>query len=168
MQTLSMSVLAAGFYSPAEIGGFITHVGTMDDFLLHEGTYYVVEHNGEIVASGGWSRLRPNYANAAAGSAQIRSNQPKVRSVYVHPAFARRRLASKLMDLAEGEAKASGFDMIELTATLSGVPLYTQRGYRSAGDVTINLPGGLVFGAVMMQKPLAEDVPSAVAAGAVG
>jgi hypothetical protein len=63
MQALSMRVLGSGYYTAAQIEAFLAHVGTMDDFLLHEGTYYVVEEDGVIAASGGWSRRRPNYAN---------------------------------------------------------------------------------------------------------
>jgi len=170
MQTLSMCVLAVDFYSPSQIGAFIRNIGTMDDFLLDEGTYYVAERKGQIVGSGGWSLLQPSYAKAAASEVdgQIRSNQPKVRSVYVHPAFARRRLASRLMSLAEGEAMAAGFDAIELGATLSGVPLYAQLGYESTGSIALDLPGGLVFGGATMRKRLMNSGAADLAVGPGG
>jgi GNAT superfamily N-acetyltransferase len=108
------------------------------------------------VASGGWSRLRPNYANATrpAGLPAAEPTVPKIRSVFVHPAFARRGLATRLMDLAEGEARAAGFRTIELTATLSGVPLYLSRGYEETGRIAIPLPSGHRFIGVTMRKGL--------------
>jgi GNAT superfamily N-acetyltransferase len=167
MQSMAMCVLGADFYSPEEIGGFINHIGTMDDFLLHEGTYYVAMRGDEIVASGGWSRLRPNYANATrpAGLTVVEPTVPKVRSVFVHPAFARRGLATQLMDLAEDEVRAAGFRTIELTATLSGVPLYLHRGYEETGRIAIPLPGGFRFIGVSMRKGLAAASYPISAAG---
>jgi GNAT superfamily N-acetyltransferase len=169
MQTLALCVLGAGFYSPEEIEGFVHHVGTMDDFLLHERTYYVATRGGEILASGGWSRLRPNYSNAT-GPAGLAAGitVPKIRSVFVHPAFARRGLATRLMERAEGEARAAGFEAIELTATLSGVPLYLSRGYEETGRIALPLPGRFKFRAVTMHKRLAAEMGSARRLGAVG
>lgn len=156
MQAFSISVLGGDYYSPRQIAAFICHVGTLDDFLLHEGTYYVAESAGEIVASGGWSRCRPNYANALGEPAARRAGVPKIRGVFVHPAFARRGIASALMARAESEALAAGYREMELTATLSGVPLYLKRGYRTQKKIELILPGGIGFPGVMMHKLLAE------------
>jgi GNAT superfamily N-acetyltransferase len=154
MQAFSISVLGGAWYSPEQIAAFICHVGTLDDFLLHEGTYYVAESaTGEIVASGGWSRQRPNYANVLA---EPSTSAPKVRGVFVHPAFARRGIASTLIARAESEAVAAGCREMDLTATLSGVPLYVKRGYRTQKKVELILPGGIGFPVVMMRKDLSD------------
>jgi GNAT superfamily N-acetyltransferase len=154
MQALSISVLGVDYYSPEQIAAFICKIGTLDDLLLHEGTYYVAETEGEIVASGGWSRRTPNYANATsrADRAKMAPHLPKARSVYVHPAFARRGLATRLMARAEGEATAAGYEAMEVSATLSGVPFYLKRGYRPINQVALCLPGNIPFAGVHMVK----------------
>lgn len=156
MQALSICVLGGDFYSPEQLGAFVAEVGTMDDFLLREGTYYVAEWNGTIIGSGGWSRRMPNYANAirAAGEQLSEPGVPKIRSVYVHPGFARRGIARRLMELAEREALAAGYRRIELTATLSGVPLYRSLGYLARRFFSVPLSDGLAFPAVAMEKEL--------------
>lgn len=167
MQALSISVLGVDFYRPEQIAAFICNVGTMDDFLLHEGTYYLAETEGEIVASGGWSRRTPNYANATspADRARMAPRLPKIRSVYVHPAFARRGLASRLIARAEAEASAAGYEAIEVSATLSGVPFYLKRGYRPINQIAMCLPGDIPIAGVHMLKALADtaEMPAKLA-----
>lgn len=155
MQESSFRTLGAGFYTSEQIEAFLTHIGTMDDFLFHEGTYHVLTHGEAIVASGGWSRRTPRYA-AVAGEAEAGSGAaaPKIRSVYVHPAYARRGLASRLVRHAEAEAIRAGHGEIELTATLSGVPLYIALGYETTGSIALDL-GGVTIRGIAMRKRLA-------------
>ena len=54
------------------------------------------------------------------------------------------------------EAFAAGYREMELTATLSGVPLYLKRGYRTQKKVEMILPGGIAFPGLMMRKDLGE------------
>jgi GNAT superfamily N-acetyltransferase len=156
MQAFSISVLGVDFYAPQQIAAFICHVGTLDDFLLHEGTFYLAESGGAVVASGGWSRRRPNYANAMGEVERPGAVVPKIRGVFVHPAFARRGIASALMARAEAEALAAGYREVELTATLSGVPLYRKLGYAALRPITLHLPDGVAFPGLMMRKQLRE------------
>jgi GNAT superfamily N-acetyltransferase len=155
MQALSLRVLGAGFYSSAQIESFLAHVGTLDDFLLMEGTYYVAEVAGSIVASGGRSLRLPNYSRKAGADA---SPSPKIRSVFVHPMWARRGLASHLMARAEAEACAAGHREIALAATLSGQPLYTKLGFEAGRDITVPLPNVPGMRLVSMRKNLARDL----------
>jgi GNAT superfamily N-acetyltransferase len=156
MQALSICVLGGDFYSPEQLGAYVTEIGTMDDFLIEEGTYYVAEMASTIIGSGGWSRRTPSYANATgtAGERLSEPGVPKIRSVYVHPGFARRGIARTLMERAEGEALAAGYRRIELSATLSGVPLYRSLGYRLRRPLSLQLSGGVIFPGVAMEKDL--------------
>ena len=83
-----MRRLAADCYSREEIEAFITYVGTMDDQVIDEGTYSVVEAGGRIVASGGWSRFRSNYVPPPASDPAADLTTARVRSVFVHPDWA--------------------------------------------------------------------------------
>jgi GNAT superfamily N-acetyltransferase len=154
MQSLSVRVLGAGYYTGEQIEAFLCHVGTMDDFLLHEGTYYVAVEDGIIVASGGWSRRSPNYANVTGPAGHAGSSAPKIRSVFVHPAWARRGLARHLVELSEAEMRMAGHYEGELTAMLAGVPLYETLGYQVTTHLTVALPNGTELPLVPMSKLL--------------
>lgn len=150
MQANSMRTLATHCYSREEVEAFITFVGTMDDQLIAEGSYYLVEIDGRPVASGGWSRVRANYANGA----PVDGAAAKIRSVFVHHDWARHGFGRLLMTRAERDAFAAGFGHVELNALLSGVPFYRALGYRTVRPMALGLPDGIRFRGLTMMKPL--------------
>jgi GNAT superfamily N-acetyltransferase len=157
MQVDSMRRLAIQCYSRAEVEAFIVYVGTMDDQLIDEGTYYLVEVAGRPVASGGWSRMRGNYI----GTPPVDPTAAKIRSVFVHHEWARHGFGRMLMARAEQEAFGAGFDQVELNALLSGVPFYRALGYDAVRPIALGLPDGITFRGLTMMKPLGMDAPSA-------
>lgn len=54
------------FYSAAQTLSASVHVARQDLDLIDDGTYFVHDARGEIVACGGWSRRHKLYAGAAA------------------------------------------------------------------------------------------------------
>jgi len=56
--TLSVRTLQAPFYSPAQMDAAMGPVFGVDRQLIRDGTYFVVEHEGQIVGCGGWSRRK--------------------------------------------------------------------------------------------------------------
>ena len=163
MQANSMRTLAARCYAREEIEAFIAFVGTMDDQLIDEGTYYVVEVDGRPVASGGWSRMRANYVNGA----PVDLSAAKIRSVFVHRDWARHGFGRLLMSRAEREAFVAGFSRVKLNALLSGVPFYRALGYRDLRPIALSLPDGITFRGLTMGKPLGIEAPAARTSGAV-
>ncbi len=157
MQAASMRKLATRCYSRAEVEAFIAFVGTMDDQLIDEGTYYLVEVAGRPVASGGWSRMRGNYV----GTPPVDPTAAKIRSVFVHDEWARHGFGRMLMEHAEREVIAAGFDRVELNALLSGVPFYRALGYEAVRAIALGLPDGITFRGLTMMKPLALQASSA-------
>lgn len=164
MQTLSVRTLAPYCYSQPEIAAFLTYVGTVDDQLLAEGNYHVIEAGNEIIASGGWSQFRANFSKPGDGDPAADLSVAKVRSVFVHPDWTHHGLGTRLMRRAEAEAFAAGFNEMELNAMLTGVGFYTSRGYRRVRDVALSLPDSVVFRGVTMRKVLTADVAKAPAA----
>jgi GNAT superfamily N-acetyltransferase len=156
MQAASMRVLAAPFYSRDEIEGFLVYVGTMDDQLVDEGNYYLVETDGHVVASGGWSRFRSNYVQAHDADPAADLSAAKVRSVFVHPDWAGHGLGRRLMRRAEADAWHAGFNEVELNAMLSGVPFYRRLGYREVRPIAVAMPDRRVFRGVTMRKELSS------------
>ncbi|MEP7133135.1 MAG: GNAT family N-acetyltransferase, partial [Acidobacteriota bacterium] len=48
--------LANAEYSRAQLESALTHVFGVDTRLVEDGTYFVVEEDGQAAACGGWSR----------------------------------------------------------------------------------------------------------------
>jgi GNAT superfamily N-acetyltransferase len=156
MQAASMRLLAAHCYTSDEIEAFLTYIGTMDEQLLDEGTYYLVESEGRILASGGWSRLRSNYVDPRGSEPAADLSAAKVRSVYVHPDWARHGLGRMLMQRAEADAWHGGYNRVELNAMLSGVSFYTRLGYRVVRPIAVAMPDSLLFRGITMRKGLSS------------
>lgn len=164
MHFLSVQALGAEDYSAEQIEAFIGHIGTYDPALIDDGTYFVLIHAGHVVGSGGWSRRLPHAEGEEAADLQqvgsLAPNSAKVRSIFVHPKYARLGLGSRLVRHAEAEAAAAGFRLVELWATLTGVPLYEKLGYQEVGRFGIPVGNGTVVPAVHMARIL----PAAAAA----
>jgi GNAT superfamily N-acetyltransferase len=79
-----------------------------------------------------------------------------VRSVYVHPAMARRGIARQIMATVETGISAAGFRRVSLAATLVGIPFYRRLGYRGCRPVISELPRGLLFVGLDLCKHLAK------------
>lgn len=155
MQATSMRTLAARCYSRAEIEAFMTFVGTMDDRLIEDGTYYVVEADGHPVASGGWSRQSASHVARLADPTAA-----KLRNLFVHPDWARHGLGRKLAERAEADAFMAGFDRMELNALLSGVPFCRALGYRPSRQIELKLPDGVLFRGLTMNKLIGDSEPA--------
>jgi GNAT superfamily N-acetyltransferase len=172
MHFLSVQGLGTADYSPAELEAFITH-GTYDHAMVYGGTYYLIEdrsskEGGQVIASGGWAQHLPHSQTPGAGideqSSILSPTSAKIRSVFVHPKYARRGLGSRLVRHAEEEAFAAGFRLLELWASLTGVPLYRRLGYQEICRLSIPGGNGVEVPAVHMAKLIASDSNGATAA----
>jgi GNAT superfamily N-acetyltransferase len=145
----------------------------LDTQLILDGTYFVVEapaavpqllYPGEkdppaLVACGGWSRRKtPFGGDARPGRDDAlldpRTDAAKIRAFFVHPAWTRRGIGSRLLELCEQAARAEGFSWGEMGATLTGVPLYRHHGYAEVGRIDLPLANGEVLPIVTMTKHL--------------
>src|ERR1700746_2854016 len=133
----SVRGLQARDYSPAQIDGALATVFTVDSRLIQDGTYFVAfAEGGELAGCGGWSFRKTLYG----GDHQVETIEParldpevdaaKIRAIFVHPKFARMGLGSLILAAAERAAMAEGFRRFEMGSTLTGVTLYTLKGYR--------------------------------------
>lgn len=159
----SVRGLQAGDYSAAQIDGALATVFTVDSQLIADGTYFVaLTDDGELAGCGGWSFRKTLYG----GDHQIETIVPerldpsvdaaKVRAIFVHPKFARRGLGSLILEAAEGAAVAGGFKRFEMGSTLTGITLYTLKGYQEVNRVSVPVGGGEAIEVVRMVKSL-ED-----------
>jgi len=155
----SVRGLSQSDYSPAQIEASIVHVFGPDTQLIADGTYFVIEAGGRIVACGGWSKRRTLYGgDQTKGDADPLvdpAREPaRIRAFFVDPDFSRRGLGSRLMDACLDAARRAGFKTLELGATLPGVPLYRSYGFRELERVDVPMPGGEVLPIVRMGRPL--------------
>ena len=137
--------LQRDFLDDAQIASSHAIMG-IDTQLVEDGTYFVVESDGEIAGCGGWSRRATLYGSDATPGRSARlldaaSEPARVRAMYTNPAFARRGVGRMILTLCETAAAAEGFTQLELMSTLSGEPLYTAYGFRPLEHLTDDTGG---------------------------
>jgi GNAT superfamily N-acetyltransferase len=153
----SVRGLSVGYYTPAQTESALVHVFGPDTQLIADGTYYVVESAGVLVAAGGWSRHRTLYGGDQMKSGEDSVLDPsteaaRIRAFFVHPAWARRGLGRLLFEHCHSAASAAGFRELTLVATLPGVPLYAALGFVERERFAAPMPGGLELPVVRMTR----------------
>ena len=149
-------------YSPRQIEGALGHALGLDTQLIEDGTYFVaepVEGEGRIVACGGWSKRKTLFGSDHGPHREMGFLDPavdaaKIRAIFVDPEWARRGLGTLILKHCEDAAQAAGFRRFEMGSTLTGVPLYTLKGYKERERVNVPLPNGEVLPVVRMTKSL--------------
>jgi GNAT superfamily N-acetyltransferase len=156
----SMHELVAQAYSHQQVVGAMVQLVGVDTQLIADGTYYVADAGGQVVGCGGWSRRKTLYGGSQDRPADDdlfldpATDPAKIRAFFVHPAWVRRGIGRRILELSEQAAWQAGFDRFELMAILTGVPLYSSCGYSVAEHVDLPLPDGLVFPCMKMVKSL--------------
>ena len=140
------------FLTDAEIAAAQETMG-VDRTLIDDQTYFVIEaqtnHGRVMVGCGGWGKRRTLYGGDTSVGRDDTLSDPacepaRIRAMYTHPDWTRRGIGSLLLDLGEDAARAAGFKMIDLGATVPGEPLYLARGYvEYARDEHIGANGAL-------------------------
>jgi GNAT superfamily N-acetyltransferase len=149
-------------YSPAQIEGALGHAFGLDTQLIEDETYFAAVPCSKpdlIVGCGGWSYRKtlfgsdqgPNREKALLDPA---TEPAKIRAIFVHPEWARQGLGTLILKHSEGAAQRAGFRSVEMRSTLTGIPLYSLKGYERRESVTIPLPNGEVLPLVHMVKTL--------------
>jgi GNAT superfamily N-acetyltransferase len=146
-------------YSPAQLSVALGPVFGVDRQLIRDGTYFVIEENGAMVACGGWSKRRAVYGGDREREGEDleldpRHDPARVRAFFVHPQWERRGLGRRLLEASESAIRAHGFIRVELAATLAGEGLYAKFGYTVAERYDAPMPGGLTIAVVRMRKAL--------------
>ncbi len=158
----SVRVLSAGYYSEEQIASSLRWVFGPDSQLIADGTYFVIEAEGAIVAAGGWSRRATLYGGdqmkGAADPVLDPEREPaRIRAFFVHPLWTRRGLARQLYQACADAALAAGFRELELVSTLPGEPLYRALAFASVEELVIGMPDGLGLRVIRMRKTLNGD-----------
>ena len=153
----SILALFPHFYDERQTASAATYIGEVDLTLIEDGTYFVHEAGDELVACGGWSRRDKLYTGSgeAAGDARLLdpgTEPARVRAMFVRDGWTRRGLGRAIVEACERAARAEGFTMLSLMATLPGEPLYRAYGFRELERTLLRMPDGVTIEGVAMER----------------
>src|SRR5207247_9721215 len=124
-------------YTSEQLEGALGTLLGVDTQLIADGTYFVAEavlnDSSVLVGCGGWSKRKTLFGSDHRAGREDELLNPqkdaaKIRAFFVHPAWARRGIGSKILEICEHAAVAPGFQGFERGATLPGVPQEPPRG----------------------------------------
>jgi GNAT superfamily N-acetyltransferase len=156
----SAAGLSAGFYDEHQTQLAAEFLTVPDLDLIADGTFYVVEQDGQIVGCGGWSMRRKLFTGStdqedlSSEWLDPTTEPAKIRAFFIDPDHARQGIARQIYEACESAALDKGFQALELMATLPGVPFYEKLGFRPLEDVSIDLPNAEPLPCVKMRKSL--------------
>jgi GNAT superfamily N-acetyltransferase len=158
----SAAAIFPRFYDERQSASAVRYVAEIDPMLLADGTYFVFESGGEVVACGGWSRRARPYMGSGDSEGDDRLLDPAtepavVRAMFVRDDWTRRGLGRRIIDECEAAARGEGFRQLALTATLAGLPLYLSCGFEPIEELEITLSDGVRMGGVSMEKPVGQQ-----------
>jgi GNAT superfamily N-acetyltransferase len=153
----SVRGLQGGDYTESQREGALRSVYGVDTQLIADGTYFVAEADGTMVACGGWSKRKTlfgadHYEGREDSLLDPERDAAKIRAFFVHPEWVRRGIGTTVLEACEAAAVAEGFERFEMGATLTGVGLYKARGYREVEEISVPLENGEFLAIVRMEK----------------
>jgi N-acetylglutamate synthase-like GNAT family acetyltransferase len=173
----SVRELQAQDYTAAQMDGALQSVFGVDSKLIEDGTYLVAEarvvtavsgtakatqekNSGSewvIAGCGGWSKRKTLYGGDHWTGREDSLLDPKreaakIRAFFIHPAWARRGIGSKILEACETAAREAGFTSYEMGATLTGAKLFGAKGYLAAENIEVPLKNGFSLPVIHMVK----------------
>ena len=155
----SGAALFPRFYDERQSASAVRFVAQVDATLLEDGTYFVLEVGGELVGCGGWSRRDKLYTGSGDAEGDARLLDPvtepaRVRAMFVRADWTRRGLGRRILEACEDAARAEGFRVLGLMATMPGLPLYLAYGFEPLEETDVVMPDGVSIPCVSMEKPI--------------
>jgi len=151
--------LSEGFYTREQAAAVTEHVFGVDTQLVADQTYFLIEQDGKLVACGGWSKRSTLFGADRAKQGPDPLLDPateaaRIRAFFVDPSAARQGLGRLLLRHCTDAAAAGGFRVLELAATMPGVPLYLACGFEVVEPFEITLPGPIQVPLARMRRQL--------------
>jgi GNAT superfamily N-acetyltransferase len=145
------------FYDERQTASAAVHIAHIDLMLIEDGTYFVHEADGEIVACGGWSRRNKLHTGSGEAEDDDRLLDPateaaRIRAMFVRRDWTRRGLGRAILESCRLAAKAEGFSTLALTATLPGEQLYRAYGFIETERLVVRMPDGVEVAGVAMTR----------------
>ncbi len=157
LMNAAISELQKPFLDQRQVESSRTIMG-LDTQLIDDGTYFVVEIDGDVAGCGGWSRRATLYGGDQSPGRDAALLDPakdaaRVRAMYTHPKHTRKGVGRLILSLCEEAARREGFSRVELMATMAGEPLYLACGYEPLERI-LDDRGGVPVPMVSMTKAL--------------
>jgi GNAT superfamily N-acetyltransferase len=165
---LSVRQLQAHDYSEQQREAALRTVFGVDSRLIADGTYLIADasdpdaRDGDstkppIAGCGGWSKRKTLFGGDQWSGREDSLLDPsrdaaKIRAFFVHPAWSRQGVGTLILDACESAARAAGFSRFEMGATLTGVKLFSVKGYAPLQRMDVPLDNGEVLPIVQMEK----------------
>ena len=155
----SIRAIFPAYYDERQTESSLVYIGHLDMQLIEDGTYFVHEEGGEIVACGGWSRRNKLFAGRGDAEDDDRLLDPateaaRVRAMFVRGDWTRRGLGRAILEACEAAARAEGFTRLVLGATLAGLALYEVFGFEETERFPMTMPDGVTVTVVEMDRPV--------------
>ena len=160
----SVRGLSEPLYSRQQVDSALRYLLGPDSQLIADGTYYLADVEGEVIASGGWSRRQTLH-----GGDQFKhgddplidpAREPaRLRAFFVDPRWARRGIGGLMFHICSTAARAAGFRELELTATLPGEQLYATLGFAVVERGAVTMPDGVALETALMRRSLPATPP---------
>jgi GNAT superfamily N-acetyltransferase len=153
----AISNLQKPFLDESQIASSRAIMG-LDTQLIDDGTYFIVEADGQLAGCDGWSRRATLYGGdqtpgRSAALLDPTKDAARIRAMYTHPNHTRKGVGRYIISLCEEAARSEGFTKMELVATLAGEPLYRACGYVSYESL-VDDRGGAGVPLLRMKKTL--------------
>ncbi|MGC1088994.1 MAG: GNAT family N-acetyltransferase [Candidatus Acidiferrum sp.] len=160
----SVRELQAEDYTPEQMEAALESVFGVDSQLIADGTYFVAEAGRlseppewAIAGCGGWSKRKTLYGGDRWSRREDELLDPerdaaKIRAFFIHPAWARHGIGSRILEACEIAASSAGFTSFEMGATLTGAKLFGKKGYVAIEKIEVPLKNGLTLPVVHMVK----------------
>jgi N-acetylglutamate synthase-like GNAT family acetyltransferase len=167
----SVRQLQADDYTEAQREAALKTVFGVDTQLVADGTYLVAEAIDSAVAAkanlpaiagcGGWSKRKTLYGGDAWTQREDALLDPacdaaKIRAFFIHPAWARRGVGTRMLEACESAARQAGFTRFEMGATLTGAKLFAAKGYVPLRRIELSLGDGESLSVIHMEKVSGE------------
>jgi GNAT superfamily N-acetyltransferase len=166
---LSVRQLQAHDYTERQREAALRTVFGVDSQLIADGTYLVADASAfsssagdnagkpAIAGCGGWSKRKTLFGGDQWSAREDSLLDPardaaKIRAFFIHPAWARQGVGTLILDACENAARAAGFTRFEMGATLTGVKLFSVKGYAPIKRMDVPLDSGEVLPIVQMEK----------------
>lgn len=155
--------LSKGFYSEEEITALNNYVFGVDSTLIKDGTYYVAERNGVIIACGGWSKRRTifggdQFAHRDDDLLSPGLDAAKLRAFFCEPDFAKQGVSKDLLLKAVADLYECGFTKVEGYSTLTGLGFYSKLGGDQKCIIEYPLPNGMKVKLIHMEKTIEKPM----------
>lgn len=137
----SARILQSQYYKKSEIETGLELVKGIEE-MIAAGSFFVAEHEKIIIGCGGWT------INVSTPS------KAEIRSFFVHPDFARKGVATRILTVCENRCAQNGVRVLYLTATLSGELFYKKCGFSELERFKQCLSNGESFELVKMVKEI--------------